>query len=347
MSIFKKKLKVNIENLGLAEDLRPAEEKEKDFRAEELFAAFVPYSWQEKPESQWRKFTRFFQDQSSSCVMQAVAKALGIENYLEEKKFIQYSARDGYTRRSNFPQEGMIFVDAMNIAYKKGLTLEQLMPSQGLSESLMNGAEDRTPFCEIVAQIGKAANFVQLPINIDAIASVIEPLGKPVILGVRFGQNEWFGKKVPEVLNIIPKWGHGICATNATLYGGKKAIIIEDSAYWDGVKESVRVITEDWFTKGRIVFAGYFLELKNDGLPDKPKAQFNQDLSYGMVNNEDVRKLQQCLAYMGLFPTRDLFTGNFYGITLKGVKAFQVLQGINPDGIANIETRQKLNEIFA
>ena len=95
MSIFnflKKKPTVNIEKLGVIEDPRNADEKAKDYKAEEIVFSYAPFEWKEKLEADWRKFPIFDQDSSRSCVAQAVAKALGIENYIEEKKFAHYPA---------------------------------------------------------------------------------------------------------------------------------------------------------------------------------------------------------------------------------------------------------------
>ncbi|MDD5065212.1 MAG: hypothetical protein PHQ35_10710, partial [Phycisphaerae bacterium] len=321
--LFKKKLKFNIASLGVVEDPRTDEEKKKDYKESEIACAPTPFIWKEKPEAEWRKFPILFQDSSSSCVAQAVAKALGIENFIEEGKFVNYSARDIYTRRANYPDEGMWFQNAMDIGHNIGSTFEQLMPSQGLSETMMNISSDRTPLCEIAGKIGRGGNYISLPIDIDSIASIVESQGKGVVLGVRFGPNEWFGKKVPEVLGNDKRWGHGTCVTNATLYNGKKALVIEDSAYYDANKESIRIITEDWFKAGRITFAGYYSYLRNDGLDNKPSYNFARDLEYGMESDPDVVKLQECLAYLKFFPSGQSFTGNFFGITLKAVKLFQ------------------------
>jgi len=344
-NFFKRKPKVNIENLGVIPDPRTPEEKEQDYKSEELFSV-SPIVWMEKPESEWRKFPIFFQDYSSSCVAQAIAKALGIENWLEEQKFVQFSARDIYTRRLNRPQEGMYFTDGMNIGRKNGATIEQLMPSQGLNEPTMNVSEDRTPLTEAIAKIGRGGNNITLPNDIEAVASIIEPNGKPVVLGVRFNIDEW-SKPVPTVSANPPKYGHGITGTNAILYQGKKSIIIEDSWGIDTGLNGRRVLTEDWFKAGRIVFAGYYDFLKNDGLEVKPKYQFSVNLKYGTTNSVDVKHLQECLAYLKLFPARDVFTGNFYGLTMAGVKAFQVLNGLLITGICEEKTRAKLNEQFA
>jgi len=344
---FKRKPKVNIENLGVIPDPRLPEEKEQDYKVEEIVAAYAPIVWEEKPESQWRKYPRFFQDGSSSCILQAIAKALGIENQLEEGKFIPLSARDGYCRRMNYPNPGTYPNDAMHIGYKYGLTVEQSMPSQGLNEAKMNNFSDRTPFDEFTAKLVRGGNHFLLPINIENIASIIEPTGKPVALCVRFGDNEWFGKKVPQILGTDTPYAHGICATNATLSQDKKTIIIEDSAYLNADQEAVRVLTEDWFKTGRVYWASYYEFLKNNGLEVKPKYQFNVILKYGLTNSVDVKHLQECLAYLKLFPNRDAYTGNFYGLTLAGVKAFQALNNLLITGICEEKTRAKLNEQFA
>ena len=340
----KKKLNINEADLGVINDPRLEEEKKQDYQAEEL-VKFVPIIWKEKPESEWRKFPIFSQNGSGSCVAQTIAKVLGIENFLEEGKFVHFSARDIYTHRKNFPSLGMWFQDGLQIGYEFGATFEQLMPSQGLNEMAMNIYSDRTPLTEIVAKPGKGGNYLVLPIDIEAIASKIEE-GKGIVLGVKFGPKEW-NREIPVILGNEMPYYHAITGTVATLYQNKKAIVIEDSWGIDSGIDGRRIVTEDWFNAGRIFFAGYYQFLKNDGLEVKPKYQFNTNLKYGMTNNADVKKLQECLTYLKLFPTRDYFTGNFYSITLKGIKAFQVLNNINPIGIVGPKTRAKLNEQFA
>jgi len=346
LKLFKRKPKINLEDLGLIKDPRSDEEKERDFLAEEITFSFPPIEWKEKLEEEWIKFPIFHQDGSSSCVGQAVAKALGIENFTEEGKFVHYSAKDIYTRRSNYPDKGMFFQNGLQIGYKVGATFEQLMPSQNLNEALMNDFSDRTLLTEIAGKIGRGGNYLTLPLNIDAIASVIEYQKKGVLIGVRFGPNEW-NRNVPQVLGDDRSYGHGICATNAIMYQGKKALIIEDS--W-GVNVGIngrRIITQDWFNANKIVYAGYFTFLKNDGLPVKPQQHiFRVDLHYG-VSSPEVVKLQEALAYFKFFPSGVDFTGNFYSITRNAVKAFQSAHGIKPvKGVVGPITRAKLNELI-
>ena len=161
--------------------------------------------------------------------------------------------------------------------------------------------------------------------------------------------NEW-DREVPKVLGDDRRYGHGICATNAILYQGKKALIIEDS--W-GVNVGIngrRIVTQDWFDARKIVYAGYYKFLKNDGLPNQPKPQhfFKRDLYYGMKRDPEVMILQECLAHLKFFPNDVDFTGNFYNITRNAVKAFQSAHGIDPvKGFVGPITRSKLNNLFA
>jgi len=342
---FTKKVSVKESELGVIDDPRPIFERKKDYMSDEIIGMGAPFEWEEKSEFEWNKFPIFNQVNSSSCVGQAVSKLLGIENWLEEKKFIHCSARDVYTRRSNFPGKGMYFINGLSIG-AEGVTLEQLMPSQELGEADMNKFGDKTHIDELIGNIGRGGRYFSVVNDIDKFASIIEPRGKGILIGVKFGSGEW-SKEVPTITSNNPKYGHGIVGTNATLYKGKKAIVIEDSWGIDSGINGRRILTEDWFEAGRIIFGGHYEHLDNGGLEERPTHNFDRNLYYGLNDDEDVRNLQECLAYLKLFPNNVDFTGNFYGITLKAVKNFQGLNGITPAmGYVGPITRKLLNQLF-
>lgn len=354
MIFFKRRPKINIEYLGVCSDLRPPEEKRKDYKAEEL-AMYPAFHWKEKAESDWRKYPIFNQDGSSSCVAQAVSKTLGIENYVEEKKFVRFSARDIYTRRLNFGSPGMWFQDGMRIGHE-GATFEQLMPSEKKNESQMNSFSDRTPLTKIVARPGRGGNYLSLPVDIDAIASIVEGTGKGVLLGVRFGPREW-NRVRPQILGPRAPYGHAVVVTNATLDKGVPSLVIEDSWGINSGIQGRRIVSHLWFLNKRISAAWYYQDLKNTGTETRPEYTFKRNLRFGLKNDPDVKALQECLAFEKMFPSNVIsYTGNFFGITLKAVKLFQetykkeiskyVGYDISCTGFVGKGTRAMLNELF-
>jgi len=329
---------------GVIEDPRAEELKQKDYKHEEL-AAVTPFEWKEVPKADWRQYPIFNQDGSGSCVAQSIAKALGIERLIKSGKFVFYSPRWIYTLRSN-TGAGMWLVDALGIPCKVGAPVEQIMPSQNLSEIKMNDKSDVNDFVKAEALISKTDKFITANPDIETIASLIEPTGNPVIIITNFAMDEW-NQEVPTINpNANPTLWHGVCAVQATLYNGKKAIIIDDSwgtGYGIGGK---RIITEDWFKAGRVTSAGYFTTFATQGQEIKPVHTFTRQLSYGLKIDPEVVALQKCLNYLHLFPDRDYFTGNYYGITMAGVKLFQTTYGLPATGKADQATINKLNELF-
>jgi hypothetical protein len=352
MQIFFKKRQFGT---GALPDPRPEFEKAKDYSAEEVLT-FGAVPWREKSESEWRKFPIFDQDGSQSCVAQATAKCLGIMNYLEEGQFLMFSARDIYSRRSNYPQAGMYGADACEIARNFGATLNALMDGQRQPETAMNQASDRKPSYEVIGKIYRAKNWFHLPFDIEKIAAIIAT-GKPVMLLFRFDMNEW-NRDVPRIDSASQKpYGHAVTGVDFTLYQNKRAIIIEDS--WGegaGIKGR-RIVTEDWFkpSNDRIMGAFYFEDLANLALLNnqlqKPKYIFTRTLGVGSRGN-DVAMLQRCLGYLQddagyLFPLTTEPTGYYGGVTRAAVKRFQALRNLTQSGIVDTLTLGALNKEFA
>ncbi|MFA5080311.1 MAG: peptidoglycan-binding domain-containing protein [Candidatus Paceibacterota bacterium] len=333
---------------GYVEDPRTEEEKQLDWAHEEFAQASVGVELKEKPENEWRKYPEFYQNGNYSCVANATAKALGIENFLETGEFVDLSRRPIYGFRKNKPAGGMWYTDAMGLGTNIGSCLEKNLPSDGLSENQMNDVSGMTGDNLKEGLIYRAGGFVQFKtLDIEVIAKFIEQNnGKPVLIGTKFNENEWWGHKTAPAIAEGGSLGHGVCVTNGMLYQGKIALTIEDSSHNKVGDFAVRVITEDWFKKNKITFAGYFLSRKNQTFeqPTSPKYIFNNDLSYGMFSNSEVVKLQECLKYLGLFKANN--TGGFYGATKAAVIAFQKQYLIPQTGYVGVMTRSKLNEIF-
>lgn len=333
---------------GVEIDNRTAEEKEKDYQAEEV-VTFAPVNWQFKKEEDWRKFPIRNQDGSLSCVAQATAKVLGIENFIEEGIFIEFSAGDIYRPRTNAPSGGMWGPNAGEIVTKQGATTEERSPSQNMGESIINKQFIPTQEDLNIRKKYRAGGYAQLPLSIDAVASAIQNQKKGVLLYFYFNYDEW--TDVPQLLHNYPQPGdapcrHGVAGTDTTLQplnlnrynaqfilleNGEKAIVIDDSWGKFYGLDGQRIITESFFNK-RCYFAMILLDLKNDsdiGLP-KPKHSFSKALQFGMKADKDIKALQEILRYEGLFPAKVDLTGNYMEITRKGVLAWQKKHSVAP-----------------
>jgi len=348
-------------NSGANIDIRSEEEKNKDYHFEEMVVAVNPVNWVEKTEAQLRKFPIFNQNGSGSCVAQTAAKLLGVMYWLANKIYVHFSATHIYQRRSNKPNAGMSGVEAFSIM-QKGATMEELTPSQSMSDAEMDAVEI-PQYKQDVGSIFKIGNFVQIPSgDIDTVASIIQTTGKAVMVWFYFQYDEWNNHPIVKNtglnLQASGTCRHSVAAVDFTLRNGKKCLIIEDS--W-GVNAGIggrREIDEDFF-KARNWFAAYPVNFKfQEGAPEptptpnKPKHTFNSDMEFGMKNNAEVVALQNILRYEGFFPSNVSSTGYFGAITKKAVQGFQDKYNIAHAGDvgygrAGIKTRTKLNELYS
>lgn len=342
---------------GALIDTRGDAEKENDYQFGEIVAATNPVNWVEKLQSAWRRFPIFNQDGSGSCVAQTLAKLLGILYWLKNQLYVHFSATHIYQRRANRPSGGMAGVDAFDIA-RKGATLEELVPSQNMTDPQMDGIEI-PQYKQDVGSVFKIGNYVSLPIkDIDTIASVIQTTDKGVMVWFYFEHREW--TDVPQVLNpnldlrAASTSRHSVTAVDFTLYQGKRALIIEDSwgpGYGMGGQ---RIITEDFF-RVRNWFAAYPINFAFEDQtqpqpqpspgPVKPKYTFVKSLefiSWDSAKNQpanivlhenqkdDVVALQNILRYEGRFPANVSSTGYYGSITARAVDNFQRAHQVAP-----------------
>jgi hypothetical protein len=330
---------------GAVIDTRPEVEKWHDYKFHELVAAAAPVTWTEKPQSTWRRFPIFNQDGSGSCVAQTRAKELGIMRWLKDGVYVHFSATDIYQRRTNKPASGMGAVDAGNIV-RSGVTLEVLVPSQNMSD----GAMDEVRIEDYKRQVGAVfavPNYVEDPTgDIDVVASIIQQTGKGVMVWFYFKIDEWTEKpfiKYPD-LNVVTGERHSVCAVDFTLVDGKKYLIIEDSWGTSFGVAGQRLISEEFF-KARNWYVGHLMAFKFDLPMQKPSHIFKVDLGIGMASDE-VKVLQDCLKFEGVFPNNVDSTGYYGAVTKKAVIAFQARYGIPQIGLVGPITRAKLNELY-
>jgi len=348
---------MNTTHTGVILDPRTEVEKAKDFQADEL-VTFALVDWKEKPKAEWNKFPIRDQNGSLTCVAQTGAKVLGIENHLEESKFIEFSARDIYERRANKPSGGMWGQNALSIMSQFGATLEEKLPSQNMHEYEIEAPFVRTEEDLTIAKKYRGGGYVQLPIDIDKVADVVLNQKKAVMIYIFGDYSEWdvvipkINKPETDVYSAY--FRHAITVVDAFLYNGEKCVLIEDSWGKGFGEQGQRIVTETFF-KSRVYFAGYLLNLSNEAQQTlKPKHTFTKILKFGM-RNTDVKALQDILKYEGVFPVTVSSTGNYFQVTAKGVLAFQRKHNVAGESElaklngmhAGPKTVAKLNQLYS
>ncbi len=215
---------------GCLPDTRTNEEKAKDWHKDLAMSGVV--NWVEKDFDDIKTFPLKNQDGSGSCVAQTLSLMLGIENYLEEGKYIEFSAKDIYTKSSNKDTMGMVGVEALEIVRKYGCTLEALIPSNEQSESQINDIKRSLSDIEI-AKIFKIKDYWQLPFSLEQIATIMESgrkngVAKPLMVWFMFPRKEWTA--IPELSNSkYDVVHHSVTAVDYGMLNGVKGIFIQDS----------------------------------------------------------------------------------------------------------------------
>ncbi len=374
-------------NTGVLIDTRTDEEKKGDYSFHETVgnASVNTVNWIEKPKSAWRKYPVQNQYASYSCVAETARKMLRVAYTNKYGKDLDFSSTYIYKQRVNIPTGGMGGIDVFKIM-QKGTALNSMVTSDLRNDSIID-SYTVNDIDKKVANIFKTGNYIQFPTdNIDMIASTIQKTKKAVMVWFYFTNQEW-SPFVPVVKDVFLKktasttLRHSVTAVDYTLYKGKKALIIEDSAHFGGLTQ--RVITEDFF-KARNFFSAYaidfsFTDLTNrivtpDEIPVpvekvKPKYTFSKELKFiplnpnGNISNSvensnhrnDVIALQNILKYEGLFPTNIKSTGYYGAVTARAIDSFQRKYDVAPVSeldslkgrIVGPKTIAKLNELYS
>lgn len=354
---------------GVLEDNRAPSDKQKDYQHQEVVAGAGSgiVRWGGLSDK-YKSYPIRDQDGSSSCVAQTGALMLGIENETEEGVFVELSAGDIYTRRSN-NGGGMIGDDAFRIMRDHGATLEMFMPSQRIGESEINRLK-RKPSFEQVGKVFRTNGWVYTGVaNIEEAAEACMQ-GYPVMVWFRFPRAEWTSRprlsnkmgqgdlyldQVGENKNDVVHHSVTILPYSAHIgEDGKKYVIIQDSwGHHSTTQNGLRYISEEYYQK-RHTLAGYNKPLPNnwrdnESVPDIDRPVVNiplKTLRFGQ-RSAAVAELQKVLKYEEVFPQTIDITGYYGSITVKAVKSFQVKYGLSADGIAGPKTIGFINKQFS
>ncbi len=331
----------NPSETGVIDDYRSDEEKEKDFRVEEIDPEFAEAPViNEKPLAQIKFYGIRDQGHTGTCVPQAGAKMMGIEVKDQTGDFAEFSATYLYQRRVNKPSHGMAMHDIMNLSKDKGYPFESIMVSQKLGSYEAADEVNELAYVGDVANLFRAKAYLYLPHSFNAIAKkVIE--GYPVMIFIFANRDEYHIK--PEVKDrSLTTAGatirHAITCVDVVKHKGEEYIVADES--WGIINNPVndefeeglrtrgqRILSRD-FIDTRVYSATYFetFEFRWSGerkIPNEIKFSFSENLQYGQRDNSQVKDLQDMLRYEGFFPSNVDSTGNYFAITASSVLKWQ------------------------
>lgn len=289
-----------------------------------------PYEWKEKPESTWRHYPIRNQDGSGKCGPFAVAKALGINNFLETGEFVNLDTDYLYNLRTN-SGPGTWMDEILRLGCTHGAPLDPLLLSDNNNDAqgaLRKFTEEQKK--EALKFRGKSRVYIQAG-NFDAVAQAIDMGYTPIYL-LNCAVHEWTSEPFvdPKVTPADHNIKHFVPAVEATIYNGNQITAIEDSWGSSYGKNGRRLISRHFFNN-RVFAIGYIIDLRNEDI-DKPKHTFKMVLTYGMSGPE-VQAWQKVLQYEKYLPTHlangtPLPMGYFGPMTASATKEWQVDHGI-------------------
>lgn len=324
---------------GVANDTRSEDEKELDPLHEEVAGGLLTaIPWTIKPPEQWKKYTLRNQNLASfDCV--AFSSSTGVE--ADKNLGYPLSARDIYDRRSNYPEPGMIPMEGVSIPAKYGVVKNSTLPSDNLTEDILNMHFPRTD--AFISEAQEVAGGIPVKLGVIDINTIAELISKgfSVRLCFHFDIKEWTA--IPQLLTD-GDIHHQIIAVDWAIVNGKKCIIAQDSCFPNTTyvfPHGLRAITES-FLINRCYAATYIKPAIPVPAPlPAPQHIFTIDMGYGEVSNE-VTLLQTKLHSLGFFNVNP--TGYFGGLTKQAVMDYQKAHNILPiSGFAGPLTRASLN----
>lgn len=332
-------------NLGALDDPRTKEEKMLDYTMDEIASSGQPVWKEQSTQSFVGRYPIRDQDGSSSCVAQTGALILGIENLRDEGRFIEFSAKNIYVKRTN-SGGGMIGNEALEIICSTGSTLESIVPSQNMGEEEINRKDNIRATDDEIGKIFRGGGYVHTAFDIDSIATVMETyrkngIVKPLMVWFRFPRKEW--NSIPQVTTSKTDMvHHSVTAIDYCLINGKKHLVIQDSWGSEHAYHGLRFISQEYI-KARMTFSVCILDLDNLSVEKPiPTGKITKTLKFGMRDKE-VKILQDILKSKGFLKPIET-TEYFGGMTLNAVKKFQKSHNLLVDGICGKLTIDKLYE---
>ncbi len=322
----------------------------------EISGAFQPAVWVEKKPEDFITYPKRNQNGQSTCSMYTLAKLLAIDELSENGQWRELSPRSVYPYVV-IPGGGSNSLEGARLSCKQGMTLEFLLPTDGLTEDQVQKADGYNKDAKQVAFVYAPQSVMECTVDFETIASILQGFAQQ---GIKKGVGVTvIGSNNGTWLSLYPKppipgsvlWYHKVTVTDFGLINGKKYLSIDNSWGTTPGRAGQQFLGEEYQPS---MYGGiYTLNQPDDwqtyGIShaEKPSHQWSVTLAVGS-SGPDVTALQQALQSLGMFPVSSVVkpTGAFYGVTRQSLMTFQASFGIPVTGIVDEVTRIMLNGIF-
>ncbi len=323
---------------------------------EEIAGAFRPAVWVEKDMADgFVTYPKRNQGTKSDCGCYAMGKALSIDELAENGVWRELSPDAVYPYTFQLGG-GTKSLDVANFVIAKGMTLDFLHPSDGLTEAEACDGKCIAVDAKLIGLVYRPSKTIQCATTFEEVASILQGfrdagLKKGVMITV-IGQNNgsWLSTmpQVPSAGHASGYWYHRVIVTDFGLIGGIKVLAI-DNSWGDQIGNAgQQFLTQDYEP---FIFGGLYTINLPDPTTMAPlpqvKHRWAAPLDLGS-RGDDVLKLQLALQTIGMFPIDAVVkpTGYFGGITRQAVKLFQSNFGAPVTGAVDLPTIQLLNQVF-
>jgi len=323
----------------------------------EIAGASAPAVWIEKnPNGGFATYPKRDQGQKGDCTCYTAAKLLAIDE-LQENGYWRDLSPDSVYPYVCQSGGGASSIDVFNFTLSKGMALEALYASDGLSESQAEDSSKIPLDAKLIAPLYRPAQVIQCPTDFETIASILygyqqQGIKKAVAITVIGYNNGSWRSPFPEpTASPTGPWYHKVPVVDFGLVNGQKFLAIDNSWGSSAGIGGQQFLGQNY--EGSMYGGQYLINLPDSyqamtpSTVPPPKHQWTTQLQTGSTG-PDVLALQQALQSLGMFPVSSVIkpTGNYFGITKAAVVLFQANFGLTQTGVVDQPTIDKLNGIF-
>jgi len=205
-----------------------------------------------------------------NCVGQATSSIGDLLNFIETKKWKDFSAKGVY-EQIYLPSGGAYTREACKIAVKYGFNLEEDLPSYTTVEMsdgriVYNGPTEKFMTEQKIddelrskAEKYKSLRYFSVPKTIDDVAIALRN-HKTLLMAAKGGNDCW---NKPDVEPGALNWGHAFYGIGALMRNGKKAIKFANSWSTNWGDKGYGYLNEDYFKSGNVYTSWVLIDQKN------------------------------------------------------------------------------------